>query len=113
MNRMEIIAAQVHMNQLVSNWKAAPLDDLIATGIQAMDAVGVDKVLIGESHGFTAKMLPMGEELPNGAVRTTYPFSERAVELHPDRFVYHVRVDSRDPELERILSEVRSKPGAL
>jgi L-fuconolactonase len=110
---MEIIDAQVHLNQLVPNWKTAPLDDVIATGIQVMDAVGVDRVLIGEAHGFSARMLPVGEELPNGAVRSAYPFSERAVELHPDRFVYHVRVDSRDPQLERILSEVRSTPGAL
>jgi hypothetical protein len=110
---MEIIDAQVHMNQLVPNWKAAPLDEVIATGIQVMDAVGIDKVLIGEAHGFSANMLPIGEELPNGAVRSTYPFSERAVELHPDRFVYHIRVDSHDPDLERILSGVRSRPGAL
>src|ERR1051325_8163015 len=78
-----------------------------------MDAVGIDKVLIGEAHGFSPRMLPLGEELPNGAVRVGYPFSERAVELHPDRFVYHVQVDYRDPDLLRILSEVRSKPGAL
>src|SRR5436305_11419416 len=110
---MEIIDAQVHLNQLVSNWQAGALDEVIATGVQVMDAVGVDKVLIGEARGFSAKMLPIGEELPNGAVRTTYPFSERAVELHPDRFVYHVRVDSRDPDLEQILSQVHSRPGAL
>src|SRR5438477_1395629 len=110
---MEIIDAQVHLNQLVPDWRTAPLDAVIAAGIQAMDAVGIDRVLIGEAHGFSPKMLPAGEELPNGAVRTTYPFSERAVELHPDRFVYHVRVDARDPELERIMSEVRTKTGAL
>ena len=110
---MEIIDAQVHLNQLVPDWQTLPIDTLIAAGIQAMDAVGIDKVLIGETHGFSPKMLPVGEELPNGAVRTTYPFSERAVELHPDRFVYHTRVDSRDPELERIMSEVHSRPGAL
>ena len=109
---MEIIDAQVHLNQLTPDWKTAPLDEVLATGIQAMDAVGIDKVLIGEAQGFSPKMLPVGEELPNGAVRTTYPFSERAVQLHPDRFIYHVRVDSRDPELDRILSEVHSHPGA-
>jgi L-fuconolactonase len=110
---MEIIDAQVHLNQLVPNWKTAALDDVIAAGIQAMDAVGINKVLIGEAHGFSAKMLPDGEELPNGAIRTSYPFSERAMQLHPDRFIYHVRVDSRDPELERIVSEVHASPGAL
>jgi L-fuconolactonase len=110
---MEIIDAQVHLNQLVPDWKTAPVDSVITAGIQSMDAVGIDRVLIGEAHGFSPKMLPSGDELPNGAVRTTYPFSERAVKLHPDRFIYHVRVDSRDPELERIVSEIHSKPGAL
>ena len=28
------------------------------------------------------------------------------MELHPDRFVYHVRIDFRDPELERLAEEV-------
>ena len=78
-----------------------------------MDAVGIDKVLIGEAHGFSAKMLPLGEELPNGAVRVSYPFSERAVELYPDRFVYHVQVDYRDPDLARLMQEVRTRPGAV
>jgi predicted TIM-barrel fold metal-dependent hydrolase len=110
---MEIIDAQVHLNQLVPDWRTASIDSVIATGIQAMDAVGVQRVLIGEAQGFNSRMRPAGLELPNGAIRSEYPFSERAVELHPDRFVYHVRVDPDDPELERIVAEVHSKPGAL
>jgi hypothetical protein len=110
---MEIIDAQVHLNQLVADWRTASIDSVIASGIQAMDAVGVQRVLIGEAHGFNARMRPAGLELPNGAIRSEYPFSERAVELHPQRFVYHVRVDPDDPELERIVAGVHSKPGAL
>jgi L-fuconolactonase len=109
---MEIIDAQVHLNQLVPDWRTAPMDAVLATGVQAMDAVGVDRVLIGEARGFDPKMRPQGEELANGAIRTAYPFSERAVELHPERFIYHVRIDFRDPELERLAEEVRSHPGA-
>jgi L-fuconolactonase len=109
---IEIIDAQVHLNQLGADWRTASIDSLIAAGIQAMDAVGIDRVLIGEAHGFDAQFRPLGEELPNGAIRTAFPFSERAVELHPSRFAYHVVVDFRDPELDRLTAEVQTRSGA-
>jgi L-fuconolactonase len=111
---MEIVDAQVHLNQLVPDWRTADADAVIATGLQVMDAVGVRAALIAESRGFDARMRPaLGPELPNGAIRARFPFSERAVRLHPDRFAYLVRIDVRDPELERLMGEVRTKPGAL
>ena len=109
---IEIIDAQVHLNQLGANWRTAPVDSVIATGIEAMDAVGIDRVLIGEARGFDSQFRPLGEELPNGAVRSSFPFCERAVELHPGRFAYHVVVDFRDPELDRLTAEARARPGA-
>lgn len=79
-----------------------------------MDAVGINAALIAESRGFDSKMRPaLGPELPNGAIRAEFPFSERAVALHPQRFAYLVRIDIKDPELDRIVGEVRGKPGAL
>jgi L-fuconolactonase len=111
---MEIVDAQVHLNQLVPDWRTAATDAVIATGIQSMNAVGVQAALIAESRGFDAKMRPaLGPELPNGAIRAEFPFSERAVARHPDRFAYLVRIDIKDPEVERIVGEVRTKPGAL
>jgi L-fuconolactonase len=110
--KIEIIDAQVHLNQLGPTWQTDPIDSAIATGIQVMDAVGIDKVLIGEAHGFDSQFRPVGEELPNGAIRESFPFSERAVELHPDRFTYHVVIDFRDPELDRLAGEVQTRPGA-
>lgn len=110
--KIEIIDAQVHLNQLGPSWQTDPIDSVIATGIQLMDAVGIDKVLIGEAHGFDSQFRPVGEELPNGAIRSGVPFSERAVELHPDRFTYHVVIDFRDPELERLTAEVQTRAGA-
>ncbi|HEY1297747.1 MAG TPA: amidohydrolase family protein [Chloroflexota bacterium] len=109
---IEIIDAQVHLNQLTPDWRTAPMDAVLATGVQAMDAVGVNKVLIGEARGFDARFRQQGQELPNGAIRTDYPFSERAVALHPERFIYHVRIDFRDPELEQLAEGVQSHPGA-
>ena len=70
---IEIIDAQVHLNQLGPDWQTAPIDSVIATGIEAMDAVGIDRVLIGEAHGFDSQFRPLGEVLPNGAVRTPIP----------------------------------------
>jgi predicted TIM-barrel fold metal-dependent hydrolase len=111
---MDIVDAQVHLNQLVPDWRTVETDAVIATGIQAMDAVGVRAALIAESRGFDSKMRPaLGPELPNGAIRAEFPFSERAVAQHPDRFGYLVRIDVKDPEVERIVGEVRKKPGAL
>jgi predicted TIM-barrel fold metal-dependent hydrolase len=111
-SNIEVIDAQVHLNQLVPDWRTAPMDAVISAGIQAMDAVGIDRVLIGEARGFDPRMRQQGQELPNGAIRTDYPFSERAVALHPERFIYHVRIDFRDPELERLASEVGGRTGA-
>jgi L-fuconolactonase len=111
---IEIVDAQVHLNQIVPDWRTAEADAVIATSIQVMDAVGVDAALIAESRGFDARMRPaLGPELPNGAIRAEFPFSERAVAQHPDRFAYLVRIDIKDPEVERIVAEVRQKPGAL
>src|SRR5260370_37573982 len=53
------------------------------------------------------------EVLSNGAVRMQFPFSARAVAQYPERFVSLRRVDHRDPELERLVPEVHSQPGAL
>src|SRR5262245_56497393 len=77
-----------------------------------MDAVGIDRVLIGEARGFAANMQLQGQVLPNGAIRTEYPFTERAVQLHPDRFIYHVRIDYRDPDVDRLAAQVASRAGA-
>jgi hypothetical protein len=111
---MEIIDAQVHLNMLLPAWRTVDLDVAVAAGIAAMDAVGIDEVLIAESWGFDAYMRPArAAALPKGAIRMEFPFSERAVAMHPDRFVSLRRVDHRDPELERLVSEVRSQPGAL
>jgi L-fuconolactonase len=111
---MEIVDAQVHLNNLLPDWHTADLDTAVSAGLTVMDAVGIDTLLIAESRGFDAQMRPaLGPVLPNGAVRAEFPFSERAVALHPDRFAYLRRVDVNDPELERLVSEVRSHPGAL
>ncbi len=111
---MEIIDAQVHLNMLLPNWQNVDVDVAVAAGVATMDAVGIDRVLIAESWGFDAQMRPArATRLPNGAVRPEFPFSTRAAAQYPDRFASLRRVDHRDPELDRLVAEVRSQPGAL
>ena len=107
---MEIVDAQVHLNRIGTDWQTAEPRDVIERAIVAMDAVGVDAVLIGE--------YPQGSgawrTLPNGARRRDYPFSELAVQLYPERFAYHVGVDRRDPEDRRSRwPRYASKPNSL
>jgi predicted TIM-barrel fold metal-dependent hydrolase len=108
---MVILDAQVHLNQLVPDWATASPETVVATALTTMDALGVDRVLIAESHGFDAQMRPRGEVLPNGAVRVSYPLSAYAARQHPDRFAYLVRVDLDDPELDRLVAEIPNTPG--
>jgi amidohydrolase family protein len=111
---MEVVDAQVHLNQLVPDWQTAADDSTLATALVTMDAVGIDTVLIGEARGFDRNMRPaLGTVLPNGAVRASLPFSERAMQVQPERFGYTFRVDRRDPELEREMADWHAKPGAV
>lgn len=111
---MEIIDAQVHLNNLLPDWRMVDLDVAVTAGVTAMDAVGIDRVLIAESWGFDAQMRPANADLlPNGALRQRFPFSERAMQRYPERFASLRRVDHRDPEVEQRVAAVRSQPGAL
>jgi predicted TIM-barrel fold metal-dependent hydrolase len=110
---MEIVDAQVHVNRFMSGWQTAELDTdtVLDTAVAAMDAVGVDAVLIAEAWGQAAA--GHGTVLPNGVARPDLRFSQRAVERFPGRFGYLASYDPRDPELARLISELRQKPGGL
>jgi predicted TIM-barrel fold metal-dependent hydrolase len=111
---MEIVDAQVHVNRLVTDWQTADPDAVLLAATTTMDAVGIDTVLIAEGHGYDAQLRPLfAEVLPNGAVRASVPFSKRAMERFPQRFGYLLRIDPIDPELDRLVAEVRTSPGAL
>ena len=46
---VEIVDTQVHLNRIGAGWESAQPQDVIERAIVAMDAVGIDAVLIGES----------------------------------------------------------------
>lgn len=100
---MEIVDSQVHLNGL-------PLD----AAIVAMDAVGVDAILIDEFASRTPGAgRTDGDYLPDGSFRYHWPYSEAAVAAHPERFAYLVRYDPLDPELDAEIAALRSHPGRL
>ena len=92
---MEIIDAQVHLNHLG-----------FAGCVAAMDAVGIDAAIIDQFPTSAAR-------LGNGALRYDYASAEDAVRRLPHRFAYVARLDPADPELERLMAEVRTHPGCL
>ena len=102
---MEIVDAQVHLNRLGTNWETTAPREVVEQAIVAMDAVGIDAVLIGEFQSGPDSV----RTLPNGARRRSYPFSELAVQLYPERFAYHMSIDRRDPEIDQQMAAVRSQ----
>ena len=111
---MEIVDSQVHVNQLATEWRNAAPDPIIDTAIMMMDAVGISAALIDEAGGFDGqhRHLP-SYELPNGSIRSLYPFSDRAIARHPTRFGLIARVDPDDPELDSVMADVRARPGGV
>ena len=108
---MEIVDAQVHVNRFIAGWQTAEPDIVLQAAVAAMDAVGVDAVLIAESWG--ADAAAHSTVLPDGVLRPDLRFSARAVERFPDRFGYLASFDPRDPDLDRLIAQLRQQPGGL
>lgn len=100
---MEIVDAQVHLNMVG-----------IDGGIVAMDAVGIDALVIDEFWSFDAEGRPQpGYVLPGGSFRHTSPLAELAVTTHPERFAYITRVQPDDPDIANIIGALRERPGRV
>lgn len=100
---MPIIDAQVHLNMVG-----------IEAGLVAMDACGIDAMVIDEFRGFDPRGRPLpAVPLPGGSVRHVQPLAELAVTLHPERFAYITRAQPDDPDLERVVADVAGRPACL
>jgi predicted TIM-barrel fold metal-dependent hydrolase len=110
---VEIVDAQVHVNRFPPDWRTAEndTDAVLDMAIAAMDAVGVNAVLVAES--WTGEDSTHSIVLPNGAVRPKLSFSQRAVERFPGRFAYLASYDLRDPDLPQLIAGLRNRPGGL
>ena len=111
---MDIVDAQVHLNRFGRHWHTTAPDVIVDYAVAAMDALGINGVVIDEWAGFDAehRHLP-GTVLPNGAMRGQHPFSQRAVALYPDRFSYVARIDPHDPEIEDLVGHLHEQPGVV
>ncbi len=105
---MEILDAQVHLNHIHPAWQTAGIDDILAAALTAMDAVGVDGLVVSEFWGLDGRWR---EEVANAVFRSRYPFSEMAAAKEPLRFIYHTVVSIDDPELEQQIARIRQQPG--
>jgi predicted TIM-barrel fold metal-dependent hydrolase len=105
---MEVLDAQVHLNHIHPEWRTAEIDDIFAAALAAMDAAGVDGLVVSEYWGSDARGRV---EVAKGVFRSRYPFSELAVAKEPLRFIYHTVVSIDDPELEQQIARVRQLPG--
>jgi predicted TIM-barrel fold metal-dependent hydrolase len=105
---VEVLDAQVHLNHIHPERKTAQIDDILAAALAAMDAVGVDGLVVSEFWGFDGRWR---EELPNGVFRSRYPFSELAASKEPRRFICHTMVSIDDPQLDEQVAWVRLQPG--
>lgn len=100
---MAVIDAQVHLNRDIG----------VDAAIFAMDAVGIDAVLIDERSGFDSFIKGNGRPytlLPNGAIRAEYPLAREAVRRYPGRFAYAGRIDPNDPEMRHLVQDIAANP---
>jgi L-fuconolactonase len=98
---VDIVDAQVHANMLGTE-----------TAVAIMDALGIRGLVYDEFDGVdgAGRMRP-GYPLSNGAFRNVGPSAESAALHHADRFVFLIRVDPRDPELEAWVATLKAAPG--
>jgi L-fuconolactonase len=111
---VEIIDAQVHAHEVGPGWEHMAQEAVLRSAVSAMDAVGVDAVLVDEHSQWDegGRLVP-GFDLPDGTRRFTNPFAELAVKAYPDRFGYITRIDPHDPDLAGEMSRIRSRQGRL
>jgi L-fuconolactonase len=101
---VRVVDAQVHCNMLGTPEQT----------IAAMDAVGVDLVVVDEYLSPNPDGLPQaGEFFSDTGFRYATPWSEAAIAAHPDRFVSLARCQPDDPQLDTLLEAVRTTPGRV
>ncbi|MDE3100611.1 MAG: amidohydrolase family protein [Chloroflexota bacterium] len=111
---MDVVDAQVHLNKLVPEWRTADATTVVLSAVEAMDSLGIAAVLIDEDTGHDRDgRLGPATLLANGSSRFVYPFSERAVELRPDRFAYLAKCDPLDPDLDDVIADIAARPRQL
>ncbi len=132
---MEIVDAQVHLPRLVVDWKPghhrisdddaparnapglplvepAPRDVILTAALLAMDAAGVNAVVIDEwlGHSDEGRSQP-GRPVGQRGYRWNFDFSRYAAERYPERFSFLARAHPADPELAGVVAGLAAIPG--
>jgi predicted TIM-barrel fold metal-dependent hydrolase len=105
---MDVLDAQVHLNHIHPEWRTAEVQDILAAAFAAMDAVGINGLVVSEFWGADPRWR---DEPAPGVFRSRYPFSELAASREPSRFIYHTVVSLDDPDLDQQVAKVRQQPG--
>jgi len=101
---IDIVDSQIHLFRTIG----------VEGALAAMDALRIRSALIDEFWTFKEgeyRYFP-GYLLPNKALRHKPALSEHASNRYPDRLSYLIRVDPRDPEIDKVIHEVSEAPHA-
>jgi L-fuconolactonase len=131
---VEVVDAQVHIPRIVVDWRSghpratdadvpawdpprqpvfepADWDTILAGTLTAMDAAGVDALLVDEWLGHDG----LGRSQPGHSVdegyRYRFDFSAYAANRYPERFSFLSRVHWTDPDLDDVTSQLAGTPG--
>jgi predicted TIM-barrel fold metal-dependent hydrolase len=91
--------------------RAAP-DVVIAATLAAMDAAGVDALVIDEwlGHDDDGRSQP-GRSVGEAGFRWDYEFSSYAAARYPERFAFLTRAHPLDPDLDSVIDQQVATPG--
>jgi L-fuconolactonase len=95
-----VVDTQAHLNLLGA----------VECSIAAMDALGIQAVVIDEWWGSDVRGVRLPHFRVGNAVRHIYPFASEAAFRFPHRFAYTAWVDPGDPRLTEVVQEIADNP---
>jgi L-fuconolactonase len=131
---MEIVDAQVHIPRIVTDWRkghpraadadrphwdpprqpvfeAADWDTILTATLTAMDATGVNALVVDEFLGHDARGYSQPGHEVDGGFHYTFDFSAYATARYPERFSFMARVHWTDPDLDQTVADLAAMPG--
>jgi len=97
--KVDIVDTQIHIGP-------GGINETLA----AMDALGIQSVVIDEYWLKDFFAYDPHHNLENGEVRPICPTAELASQMYPDRFSWMLRVNRKDPDYENIIKMVKKSP---
>jgi len=99
---MDIVDSQIHLFLTMD----------AAGAIAAMNSIGIQAALIDEFWGYESESHDPspGHPIASGVFRPVAPGATMASMRHPDRFSWLLRINPRDPDLDNLMSHVKSAP---